>query len=59
MHCIGIGSHKLALAVAVKGQNGPVGRPRRIRCKHESEILAFFERLRPFTPVVEGPLSYR
>ena len=59
MHYVGIDLHKLDLVVAVEDEDGPVGRPRRILCHDEAEMLAFFEKLRPFTAVIEASSSYR
>lgn len=59
MHYVGIDLHKLDLVVAVEDEDGPVGHPRRILCRDESEILTFFEKLRPFTAVIEASSSYR
>lgn len=59
MHYVGIDLHKLDLVAAVEDENGPVGKPKRILCSDEAEILTFFERLRPFTAVIEASSSYR
>ncbi len=59
MHYVGIDLHKRDLVVAVENEDGRVGKPKRLLCSDEGAILAFFERLRPFTAVIEASSSYR
>ena len=59
MRYVGIDLHKLDLVVAVEDENGPVGKPRRIRCEDEGVIVELFEKLRPFRAVIEASASYR
>jgi transposase len=59
MHYIGIDLHKHDLVVAVEDDNGPMGKPKRIRCCDEAEIGTFVGKLRPFTAVIEASASYR
>ena len=37
----------------------PGGKPKRLLCNDEATILTFFEKLRPFTAVIEASSSYR
>ena len=59
VHYVGIDLHKLDLVVAVEDENGPAGKPRRIRCEDEAAIVELFEKLRPFQAVIEASASYR
>lgn len=59
MHYVGIDLHKRDLVVAVESQDGPVGRPQRFPCWAVDAIAAHFERLRPFSAVIEASSSYR
>jgi len=56
---VGIDLHKRDLVVAVEDENGPVGKPRRIRCEDEAAIVELFEKLRPFKAVIEASATYR
>ncbi len=59
VHYVGIDLHKQDLVVAVEDENGPAGKPRRIRCEDEAAIVELFEKLRPFKAVIEASASYR
>jgi len=59
VHYVGIDLHKRDLVVAVEDENGPAGKPRRIRCEDEAAIVVLFEKLRPFKAVIEASASYR
>lgn len=56
---VGVDLHKRDLVVAVEDESGPVGKPQRLACRDESVIVSLFEKLRPFTAVIEASASYR
>jgi transposase len=59
MKFVGIDLHKRFLVVAVEDENGPVGKPKRLRCCDEDAIVEHFRALGPFRAVIEASCSYR
>jgi transposase len=59
MNHVGIDLHKKHLIVAVENDDGPVGKAKRLWCRHEDKILAHFQALVPFRAVIEASCSYR
>ena len=59
MKFVGIDLHKKHLVVAVEDENGPVGKPKRLWCRHEEAVVKFFRALGPFRAVIEASCSYR
>ena len=59
MRYVGIDLHKRDLVIAVEDESGPVGKPVRLQCEDEGDIVSLFETLVPFEAVIEASSSYR
>lgn len=59
MNAVGIDLHKAFVVVAVEDENGPLGKPKRLLCRKQTEIVDHFRTLRPFRAVIEASCSYR